>query len=69
MMSESTGVPCLCCALLHFLHMEGVWKPASLAKFIGTTLPTLFAHFMPLYHTWATLTVFQTFSLLFYLFW
>ena len=49
-----------------FLHIEGLWQSS---KSIGIIFPTAFAHFMSLCRILVVLTLFQTFSLLFYLFW
>lgn len=40
-----------------------------LNKFIGIIFPTAFAHFMSLCHIFVILTIFQTFSLLYLLWW
>ena len=56
---------CRCCI---FYKLRICGHPAS-SKSIGTIFLTAFAHFMSLCHILVILTVFQTFSLLFYLLW
>ena len=54
--------------ILHFSKLKVCGNHVS-CKSISTIFPTSFAHFMSLCHILVILAIFQTFSLLLYLFW
>lgn len=71
--NKCTDIPCfiafhyiMLCRYCVFLEIEGLWQ-TCVEQVISAIFPTVFAHFMSVCHVLIIRSIFQTFSLYYYI--